>query len=155
MTIAGQTFTVTQAGSVPPTTSSFDLRVTSASVGSVSLAWNKATDPAAVNYNLYRGTASGNYETYADLNVATTSYTFTGLTPGVTYYFAVAYDTWAYGDSDLSNEVSQTVPVGVSQAVLAGSRSEICACSISPASRSFPYGGGPGALSISCRSGCT
>src|SRR5207247_3489614 len=65
MTIAGQTFTVTQAGSVPPTTTSFDLRVTGASAGSVSLAWNKTTAPAAANYNLYQGASSGDQTTSA------------------------------------------------------------------------------------------
>jgi len=157
MTIAGQTFTVTQAGSVPPTTSSFDLRVTSASVGSVSLAWNKATDPAAVNYNLYRGTASGNYETYADLNVATTSYTFTGLTPGVTYYFAISYDTWTAGESDYSDEVSQTVPAVVSQTMSAEvSQTAPAAClySISSLGRSYGSAGGTGRATVASSTGC-
>src|SRR5213083_415818 len=97
--------------SVPPAQAATvsNLRVTGASVGSVSLAWDKTTDPAAVNYNLYSGTSSGNYTTYADLNPATiTSYTVTGLTPGATYYFSITYDTLG-GESAYSNEVSKTV----------------------------------------------
>src|SRR6058998_1899275 len=73
-----------------------NLRVTGASVGSVSLAWNQTTDPAATNYNLYWGTSSGTYTAYVDVSlVTTTTYTVTGLTPGATYYLSITYDTSA------------------------------------------------------------
>src|SRR5438093_3739284 len=120
--------------SVPPAQAATvaNLRVTGASVGSVSLAWDKTTDPDAVNYNLYWGTSSKNYTAYADINPTTiTSYTVTGLTPGVTYYFAITYDTWTVGESAYSNEVSKTVPTA-------------CAYSISPASQSVGSAGGTG-----------
>src|SRR5207247_10832442 len=75
------------------------------------------------------------------LNVATTSYTFTGLTPGVTYYFAIACDTWA-GESEYSSEVSKTVPAGA------------CTYSISPLSQSFGGAGGIGSVAIASSTGC-
>src|ERR1041384_2730642 len=73
-----------------------NLRVTGAAVGSVSLAWDQTTDASAGNY----GAA------YADISpVTTTAYTVTGLTPGVTYYFAITSDSWTTGESAYSNEV--------------------------------------------------
>src|SRR5439155_18171269 len=78
---------------VPPTPTSLDLHVTGASAGSVALAWNKTADPAAIDYKLYWGTASGTYSNHVDLGVAIASHTFTGLTPGVTYYFTMDSDT--------------------------------------------------------------
>src|SRR5437867_4272574 len=95
--------------SVPPAQAATvaNLRVTGASVESVSLAWDKTTDAAATNYNLYWGTSSGTYTTYVGVSpVTTTTYTVTGLTSGVTYYFDVTYDT-AITESGYSNEVSQ------------------------------------------------
>ena len=76
---------------------------------SVTLAWDASPDTHVVGYNLYYGVASGTYTT--EINVGTvTSATVTGLTAGVTYYFAVtAYDSFGQ-ESDYSSEISYLVP---------------------------------------------
>src|SRR4030042_5016555 len=74
----------------------------------IRLAWNQNTETDLAGYLLHYGTASRSYGTPIDVGNAT-SYTLTGLTPGVRYYFAVtAYDT-AYNESGFSNEVYGTV----------------------------------------------
>ena len=74
------------------------------STAQLRLGWDPKTDPDLAGYGVYYGTASRTYG--APINVGNvTSYALTGLTPGVTYYFAVtAYDT-AYNESGFSNEV--------------------------------------------------
>ena len=70
-------------------------------------------------YNLYYGTESGNYTDMVDVGCAVScpeptgseeeTYTISGLSDGVVYYFAVtAYDT-AGNESDYSNEVSKLI----------------------------------------------
>ncbi|PYU86673.1 MAG: hypothetical protein DMG08_29415 [Acidobacteria bacterium] len=120
-----------------------NLRVTNASVGSVSLAWDQWTGAGAGNYNLYWGTSSGTYPGYANVSpVTTTSYTVTGLTPGVTYYFMITYETYTVGESAYSNEVSKTVPTAT------------CTYSISPVSQSAGSGGGAGSVTVTAPAGC-
>ena len=69
----------------------------------LTLAWNPNTEPYLLGYKVYYGTASRTYAPSIDVgNMA--SHTFAGLTPGVTYYFAVtAYDT-EHNESDFSEE---------------------------------------------------
>jgi hypothetical protein len=58
-------------------------------------------------YNVYYGTASGNYSQSIDAG-NTTTYTVANLAGGLTYYFAVtAYDN-SGNESEFSNEVSNT-----------------------------------------------
>src|SRR5207302_1698775 len=57
--------------------------------GQVTLSWSAAT--GAASYNLYRSTTSGGEgSTPVVTGIASTSYTNTGLTNGITYYFRVA-----------------------------------------------------------------
>ncbi len=59
-------------------------------------------------YRIYYGVSSGNYTQSIDVGNVTT-YQVTGLTDGVTYYFAVtAYDI-SGNESDYSNEVYKTI----------------------------------------------
>jgi hypothetical protein len=75
--------------------------------GQVGLSWSAATNTAA--YNVYYATSPGVSKSTATKipNISSTSTIVTGLTNGVTYYFAVAAINSA-GESPLSNEVSAT-----------------------------------------------
>ena len=81
----------------------------------VSLSWeapstNEDGTPLTdlAGYKIYYGTAPGNYTQNIDVGNVTT-YTFTNLTGGLTYYFvATAYNT-ARIESSYSNEVSKTI----------------------------------------------
>jgi len=80
--------------------------------GSINLAWDASTTNAdgspltdLAGYYIYYGTASGVYGSPVDAKNVT-SYTLTALTPGQTYFIAVAaYDT-SQNQSQFSNEVS-------------------------------------------------
>ena len=78
------------------------------SAAQIRLAWNPNTESDLAGYLVHYGTASRTYG--APINVGNaTSYTLTGLTPDIRYYFAVtAYDT-AYNESGYSNEVHGTI----------------------------------------------
>lgn len=70
------------------------------------LAWDPVNDPSIQGYNVYYGTSSRQYQTYANAGL-TTTYTVADLQPGTTYYFAVtAYNS--AGESGYSDEVSAT-----------------------------------------------
>ncbi len=70
------------------------------------LAWDPVNDPSVQGYNVYYGTSSRQYQTFANVGLATT-YTVADLQPGTTYYFAVtAYNS--AGESGYSDEVSAT-----------------------------------------------
>lgn len=61
-------------------------------------------------FNIYYGTAPGNYSQNIDVGNVTT-YQVDNLTMGVTYYFVTtAYDT-SGNESGYSNEISKTIPV--------------------------------------------
>ncbi|TKH45054.1 adhesin [Paenibacillus terrae] len=78
----------------------------------VALSWNSVA--GAVTYDVYKGTTLGSYEStpVATVSGATYSYTETGLTNGVTYYFVIKASN-AGGNSDNSNEASATPQVSV------------------------------------------
>jgi len=107
----------------------------------VTLAWNASTGANVTGYYLYYGTTSTNLGNSANVGNAT-SYTVTGLSPGTTYYFAVAaYDASGNVSVD-SNVVSYTVPTAT------------CTFSLSPTGASFTAGGGTGSVSVATQSGC-
>jgi hypothetical protein len=69
----------------------------------VTLAWDANSDPVA-GYRLYYGHSSRNYQTNVNVGNATT-YTWSGLADGQTYYFAAtAYDA-SNNQSDYSEEL--------------------------------------------------
>ena len=73
------------------------------------LSWNASTSTNVAGYNLYYGTASGNYTSKISAGNVT-AITISNLVPGVTYYFAAtAYDANG-NESPLSNEASFIVP---------------------------------------------
>jgi large repetitive protein len=74
----------------------------------VRLIWNSATDPSVKGYKVYYGAAPKSYEQAIDVGLSST-YSFSTLKSGTTYYFAVtAYNSVAEGCS--SSEVSKTIP---------------------------------------------
>jgi len=78
--------------------------------GNVGLAWNPSPDARTAGYNLYYGLSSGAYigSVNAQANPAAT---ITGITPGLTYYFAVtAYDSNGV-ESALSSEITKRLPI--------------------------------------------
>jgi fibronectin type 3 domain-containing protein len=103
----------------------------------VSLAWDANTEPNLSGYKVYYGTASHVYDWVLDVGKVTT-YTVTGLSDGLAYYFAAtAYNT-SNLESDYSGEVSQGT----------------CTYSISPSSQSFTASGGTGTVSVTTQSTC-
>ncbi|OMF44050.1 S-layer homology domain-containing protein [Paenibacillus peoriae] len=80
--------------------------------GQVALSWDSVA--GAVTYDVYKGTTVGSYEStpVATVSGATYSYTETGLTNGVTYFYVVKASN-AGGSSDSSNEAVATPQVPV------------------------------------------
>ncbi len=77
---------------------------------SVTLAWNRSTDPTVAGYNLYYGGASGNYTNMINAGNAT-NVTISNLIPGTTYYFAATTYSSVGVQSPFSSEVAYTVPI--------------------------------------------
>jgi len=88
----------------------FLLLLQQALASNVTLAWNLSPDPQVTNYNLCCGVASGVYTNQVAVG-NTSSYQFTGLVPGVTYYFAVKAEDSNGLESPNSNEVNYFVPL--------------------------------------------
>ena len=80
--------------------------------GSVTLAWNRSTDPIVAGYNVYYGGASGAYTNEISAGNATNA-TISGLVQGTTYYFAATTYTSSGMESPFSSEVSYLVPLNV------------------------------------------
>ena len=76
----------------------------------VELAWNPSPSADVVGYNVYYGTASGNYFSVINVDNVTEAQ-ISGLADGVTYYFAVAAADSVGNESVLSEEVAYTVPL--------------------------------------------
>ena len=85
---------------------------------SVSLSWDAPTTNAddtpltdLAGYNIYQGTETDVYGSPVDVG-NTLCYVVTGLTVGLTYYFAAtAYDVYD-NESNFSNEVNKTISSG-------------------------------------------
>ncbi len=107
----------------------------------VTLAWDPESESGLAGYKVHYGTVSRSYSFTADAGNQTAAI-ITGLTAGVTYYFAAtAYDTGG-SESAPSNEVIYTVPTS-------------CSFSIGPASKSFATAAGTGSVSVATQSGCS
>jgi hypothetical protein len=78
----------------------------------VPLAWDQSPDPSIVGYNIYYGTASHTYTSRVQLGHVTNT-TISGLSAGVTYFFAATCYDAAGGESGYSDEASSTVPLTV------------------------------------------
>jgi len=93
-------------GDTTPPSAPGGLRVTGTTAGSVSLAWNAATDDVGVTgYDVYR---DGDRIT----TVTETGYTDTGLSPSTTYTYTVRARDAAGNVSEPSNQVSATTQSG-------------------------------------------
>src|ERR1017187_4257925 len=77
-----------------------------------SLAWDPSPDPTVTGYNVHYGGASGNYTNITPVGNVTNT-TISGLTAGVTYYFAVTATDGSGDESVFSNEVSYSAPASV------------------------------------------
>lgn len=79
---------------------------------SITLTWSPSDDGNVAGYRVYWGSSSRTNTDYAhSVDVLEeTSYRFTDLTPGVTYYFAVTAYDGDYNESPFSDEVSYKVP---------------------------------------------
>lgn len=72
---------------------------------SLTVTWDPSPSPEVVGYHLYYGAASGNYTNSIVMgNVATVA--VSGLSSGVTYYFAITAVGADGQESDFSNEVT-------------------------------------------------
>jgi hypothetical protein len=86
------------------------LLVPAAHAAQVTVAWDSNTDPAVTGYRVHYGTAPGNYTSHVDVGNVT-SCVISGLSEGVTYYFAAtAYDS-SDDESDYSAAVNYTPPL--------------------------------------------
>jgi len=86
------------------------LLVPAAHAAQVTVAWDANTDPAVTGYRVHYGTAPGNYTSHVDVGNVT-SCVISGLSEGVTYYFAAtAYDS-SDNESDYSAAVNYTPPM--------------------------------------------
>lgn len=81
-----------------------------ADASSVVLTWDASTDTGVAGYQVFYGTASGNYPNVTNLGLVN-SLVITGLVAGVTNYFAVReYDT-AGNESPMSVEINYALPL--------------------------------------------
>jgi len=79
---------------------------------SVMLGWQPSSDPNAVGYRIYYGTASQTYTKSVTVGNQT-SVTLDGLAEGTTYYFSATTYNAQNQESAFSNEAVYEVPVGV------------------------------------------
>ncbi len=80
--------------------------------GSVTLAWNRNTNPIVAGYTVYYGGASATYTNTVNAGSATNA-TISGLVQGISYYFAATAYASSGVESPLSSEVSYLVPINV------------------------------------------
>src|SRR5688572_17564711 len=77
----------------------------------VTLAWDPSQDSVVIGYTVRYGTNSGRYSDFVVVGLSTTA-TLTGLSEGVSYFFAVSAFTLSGLESDPSEEIQYTVPAG-------------------------------------------
>ena len=94
----------------------FSISVGTAYSANLTLAWDANSEPDLIGYRVYCGESSGNYTVNHDLissdpnDPPPTTYEFTGLEEGTTYYLAAKAISQT-GESDYSQEISYTIPV--------------------------------------------
>jgi Galactose oxidase, central domain/Fibronectin type III domain len=100
--------TVLAAGGTESTGPLTSAEIVAPSTGiQVTLTWDSAADPSVKGYKVYYGAAPKSYQQAIDVGLSTT-YSFSSLKSGTTYYFTVtAYNSVAEGCS--SSEVSKTI----------------------------------------------
>ena len=79
-------------------------------VGSVNLVWNPSPDTDIDGYNIYYGSASGNYTNKISVGNVTNTMVV-ALAEGVQYFFAATAYNKSGLESDPSNEASYSVPI--------------------------------------------
>lgn len=77
---------------------------------SVTLAWNRSTNPIVAGYYIYYGGISGTYTNVIDAGNATNT-TISGLIPGTICYFAATAYSASGLESPFSSEISYAVPL--------------------------------------------
>lgn len=79
--------------------------------GSATLQWTAPADSRVVGYRVYFGTTTRTYEQAPGKGIETadSSFTATGLTQGVTYYFAVTSFDASGAESAYSEEATKLV----------------------------------------------
>ncbi|MDR3458522.1 MAG: fibronectin type III domain-containing protein [Verrucomicrobiae bacterium] len=77
---------------------------------SVILSWTASLDAGVVGYQIFSGSASGNYSLSQNVGLVN-RLVFTGLVPGSTNYFAIREFDTAWNESDVSAEISWQNPV--------------------------------------------
>ena len=88
---------------------------------SVSVVWNKSPDPDVKGYRLHCGLAPGrDYSRFVDVGTVTT-YTFSNLLPGKTYYCVVTAYNAAGKEGPQSNEISFRVSPSTAPATTSSS----------------------------------
>lgn len=85
---------------------------TKADAQSVTLTWDPSPTSTVVGYRLHYGTTSGDYPNKVTLS-KNTLHTLNGLTAGTRYFFVVTAFTDSGLESDFSNRVDYTIPVGL------------------------------------------
>jgi hypothetical protein len=88
------------------------MQLSAFAAGSVTLAWNKSTNPIVAGYNIYYGGTSGIYTNEICACNATNA-TISGLMQGATYYFAATTYTSLGIESSFSSEASYLVLLNV------------------------------------------
>lgn len=88
------------------------MQLSAFAAGSVTLAWNKSTNPIVAGYNIYYGGTSGIYTNEICAGNATNA-TISGLMQGATYYFAATTYTSLGIESSFSSEASYLVLLNV------------------------------------------
>jgi hypothetical protein len=86
------------------------LLVPSAHAAQVTVAWDANADPGVTGYEVHYGTAPGNYTSHVDVGNVT-SCVISGLSEGVTYYFAATAYDGSGNESDYSSAVNYTPPL--------------------------------------------
>ncbi len=74
----------------------------------VTLSWNPNTEPDLALYNVYQGTTSGNLSKVAEVPAGTETYTASGLTNDIPYFFAIDAEDTSGNRSLPTTEVTAT-----------------------------------------------